>query len=99
MLFTQFHGVEDESMTLHQAAGTSMLTPFVSTELFLEICSAPKYVHLTGYFHNDVKANHAVLEKSLPASDKYIPVLLHFVKAVRQEWVQSYWYHLGKNGA
>ena len=80
-LVTQFHGVDDESITLHQAASTNMLTPFVSTELFLEICSALKYVHLAGYLHNDIKANNVVLEKSLTASDKYIPVLIDFGKS------------------
>ena len=58
-----------------------MLTPFVSTELFLEICSALKYVHLAGYLHNDIKANNVVLEKSSRASDKYLPVLIDFGKS------------------
>ena len=48
-LVTLFHGVRDESITLHQAANASMLTPSDSAEIFLQIlCDALRYVHLRG---------------------------------------------------
>lgn len=73
-MVTQFHGVKDESVTLHQAAKGSFLTPQDSAEIFLEICSALKHVHSRGYLHNDIKANNVVLEKTPTASEKYSPV-------------------------
>ena len=81
-LVTLFHGVRDESLTLHQAANTSMLTPPESTEIFIQICSALKHVHSRGYLHNDIKANNVVLERNpMAASKKYNPVLIDFGKS------------------
>lgn len=73
-MVAQFHGVKDESVTLHQAAKGSFLTPQDSAEIFLEICSALKHVHSRGYLHNDIKGNNVVLEKTPTASEKYSPV-------------------------
>ena len=41
-MVTQFHGVGDESLTLHQAAKGSFLTPENSVEIFQELGSALK---------------------------------------------------------
>ena len=83
-LVTLFHGVRDESITLHQAANASMLTPSDSAEIFLQIlCDALKNVHLRGYLHNDIKANNVVLERKPAASKKYNPILIDFGKSTK----------------
>ena len=78
-----FHGVRDESITLHQAANASMLTPSDSAEIFLQICDALKHVHLRGYLHNDIKANNVVLERNPTALKKYNPILIDFGKSTK----------------
>lgn len=82
-MVTQFHGVRNESVTLHQAAKGSFLTPQNSADIFLEICSALIHVHSRGYLHNDNKASNIVLEKSPAASGKYSPVLIDFGKSTK----------------
>ena len=83
-LVTLFHGVRDESITLHQAANATMLTPSDSAEIFLQIlCDALRYVHLRGYLHNDIKANNVVLERKPAASKKYNPILIDFGKSTK----------------
>ena len=83
-MVTQFHGVGDESLTLHQAAKGSFLTPENSVEIFQELGSALKHVHSMGYLHNDIKANNVVLEKTPTTSEKsYSPVLIDFGKSTK----------------
>ena len=51
-LVTQFHGLKEESTTLHQAASTEdMLTPAKCIAIFLKISSTLRYVHSKGYLH------------------------------------------------
>ena len=84
-LVSLFHGVRDESITLHQAANASMLTPSDSAEIFLPeiLCDALRHVHLRGYLHNDIKANNVVLERKPAASKKYNPILIDFGKSTK----------------
>lgn len=82
-LVTQFHGVEGNSITLHQAADTNTLTPPDCTEIFHEICSALKHVHRQGYLHNDIKANNVVLQPNSKKPEKYKPVLIDFGKSTK----------------
>ena len=83
-MVTQFHGVGNESLTLHQAAKGSFLTPENSVEIFQELSSALKHVHSMGYLHNDIKANNVVLEKTPTISEEsYSPVLIDFGKSTK----------------
>ena len=83
-MLTQFHGVGNESLTLHQAAKGSFLTPKNSAEIFQELCSTLKHVHSRGYLHSDIKANNVVLEKTPTTSEKsYSPVLRDFGKSTK----------------
>lgn len=83
-MVTQFHGVGDESVTLHQAAKGGFLTAQNRAEIFQELCSTLKHVHSRGYLHNDIKANNVVLEETSTASEKsYSPVLIDFGKSTK----------------
>lgn len=87
-LVTQFHGVKEASLTLHQAANTNMLTPTSCMSIFKKICFALSQVHLKGYLHNDLKANNVVLERAR-ASDEFNPVVIDFGKSVMASSVQA----------
>ena len=76
-MVTQFHCVGNESVTLHEAAKQSFLTPKNSVEIFQELCSAVKHVHSRGYLHNDIKANNVVLEKNTHSHRKFIQPCSH----------------------
>ena len=52
-LVTQFHGINERSVTLHHAASTHMITHAECMDLFVETCSALKHVHSKGFLHND----------------------------------------------
>ena len=52
-LVLQFHGINQESTTLHQAASKNLLNPTNCISLFIEIASTLSYVHSKGYLHND----------------------------------------------
>lgn len=83
-MVTQFHGVGNESLTLHRAAKGSFLAPENSVEIFQELSSALKHVHSMGYLHNDIKANNVVLEKTPTISEEsYSPVLIDFGKSTK----------------
>ena len=82
-LVTQFHGVKEESVTLHQAANTKMLTLAHCIDIFLKICPALGHVHLKGYLHNDIKANNVVLERTSVSETEYKPVLIDFGKSTQ----------------
>ena len=88
-LVTQFHGVKEASLTLHQAANTNMLTPTSCMSIFKKICFALSQVHLKGYLHNDLKANNVVLERAR-VSDEFNPVVIDFGKSVMASSVQAY---------
>lgn len=81
-LVLQFHGVNQESTTLHQAASKILLNPTDCISLFIEIASTLSYVHLKGYLHNDVKANNVVLERKSDSA-KYDPILIDFGKSTK----------------
>lgn len=75
---------ESLSLTLHQAAKGSFLTPENSVEIFQELSSALKHVHSMGYLHNDIKADNVVLEETPTISEKsYSPVLIDFGKSTK----------------
>ncbi|XP_068690623.1 fibroblast growth factor receptor 2-like [Montipora foliosa] len=81
-LVTQFHGLKEESTTLHQAASTkNMLTPAKYIAIFLKISSTLRYVHSKGYLHNDIKGNNVVLERT--SSLEYNPILIDFGKSTK----------------
>ena len=81
-LVTQFHGLKEESTTLHQAASTeNMLTPAKCIAIFLKISSTLPYVHSKGYLHNDIKGNNVVLERT--SSLEYNPILIDFGKSTK----------------
>ena len=81
-LVTQFHGLKEESTTLHQAASTeNMLTPAKCIAIFLKISSTLRYVHSKGYLHNDIKGNNVVLERT--SSLEYNPILIDFGKSTK----------------
>lgn len=61
-LVTQFHGVQQESVTLHQAADNNAVTKANCISIFKKICSVLDHVHSKGYLHNDIKGNNVVLE-------------------------------------
>ena len=81
-LVTQFHGVQEQSLTLHKAADANLLTTADCISLFEKICHAVGHVHSKGYFHNDIKANKVVLERT-SASEEFNPVLIDFGKSVK----------------
>ena len=81
-LVTQFHGVKEESVTLHQAADSSILTIANCISIFQKICCALGTVHSKGYLHNDIKANNVVLERT-SVSEEFNPVLVDFGKSVK----------------
>lgn len=76
-LVTQFHGVQQESVTLHQAADNNAVTKANCMSIFKKICSVLDHVHSKGYLHNDIKGNNVVLERS-SASGEFSPVLIDF---------------------
>lgn len=79
-LVTQFHGIKEESVTLHQAANASILTIANCISIFQKICCALGHVHSKGYLHNDIKANNVVLERT-SVSEEFNPVLIDFGKS------------------
>jgi len=79
-LVTQFHGVKEESVTLHQAANASILTIANCISIFQKICCALGHVHSKGYLYNDIKANNVVLERT-SVSEEFNPVLIDFGKS------------------
>ena len=88
-LVTQFHGVKEESITLHQAAAADMLNPSNCIAVFQKICSALCHMHSKGYLHNDLKADNVVLER-VSGSEELNPVVIDFGKSVRASSVQAY---------
>lgn len=88
-LVTKFHGVKEESVTLHQAANDNILTPADCISVFRKICSALSHVHLKGYLHNDLKANNVVLERA-SASETFNPVVIDFGKSTKASLLQFY---------
>ncbi|PFX17119.1 Serine/threonine-protein kinase svkA [Stylophora pistillata] len=79
-LVLQFHGINQESTTLHQAASKNLLKPTDCISLFIEIASTLSYVHSKGYLHNDIKANNVVLGRKSDSA-KYDPILIDFGKS------------------
>ena len=79
-LVTQFHGINGTSSTLHYAAISNIITSPECRDIFVDICSALKYVHSRGFLHNDIKANNVVLERRAD-SDKCTPILIDFGKS------------------
>lgn len=80
-LVTQFHGVKEESVTLHKAADANILTMANCITIFQKLCCALGQVHSKGYLHNDIKANNVVLELN-SVSEEFNPVLIDFGKSV-----------------
>ncbi|XP_067019463.1 probable LIM domain-containing serine/threonine-protein kinase DDB_G0287001 [Acropora muricata] len=80
-LVTQFHGIIEQSVTLHQAANSKIITPAECIQLFVKICSALEHVHSKGFLHNDIKSNNVVLDQTGP--EQYNPVLIDFGKSTR----------------
>ena len=78
---TQFHGVNERSLTLHQAAKNKIITPMECVHLFLKICAALEHVHSKGFLHNDIKSNNVVVDQI--GSEQYAPVLIDFGKSTR----------------
>ena len=87
-LVTQFHFVKEQSITLHQAACTNMITPADSIAIFLEISSTLRYIHSKGYIHNDIKANNVVLERK-SGSEKIHPILIDFRESTKLGLLQG----------
>ena len=81
-LVLQFHGINQESTTLHQAASKNLLNSTDCISLFIEIASTLSYVHSKGYLHNDIKANNVVLERKSDSA-KYDPILIDFGKSTK----------------
>ena len=81
-LVLQFHDINQESTTLHQAASKNLLNPTNCISLFIEIVSTLSYVHSKGYLHNDIKANNVVLERKSDSA-KYDPILIDFGKSTK----------------
>ncbi|XP_068735448.1 uncharacterized protein [Montipora capricornis] len=79
-LVTQFHGINGTSGTLHHAAISNIITSPECCDIFVDICSALKYVHSRGFLHNDVKANNVVLERRADC-DRCTPILIDFGKS------------------
>ncbi|CAH3121915.1 unnamed protein product [Porites lobata] len=80
-VLTQCHGVNERSVTLHQAAKNKIITPTECVHLFVKICSALEHVHWKGFLHNDIKSNNVVLDQTV--SEQYAPVLIDFGKSTR----------------
>ena len=79
-LVTQFHGINGTSGTLHHAAISNIITSPECHDIFVDICSALKYVHSRGFLHNDIKANNVVLERRVDC-DRCTPILIDFGKS------------------
>lgn len=88
-LVTQFHGVQQESVTLHQAADNNVVTKANCISIFKKICSALGHVHSKGYLHNDIKGNNVVLERP-SVSEEFRPVLIDFGKSLKASSVTLY---------
>ena len=88
-LVTQFHGVKEESITLHQAAAANILNQANCIAVFQKICSALCHMHSKGYLHNDLKADNVVLER-ISVSEELNPVVIDFGKSVKASSVQAY---------
>ena len=81
-LFTQFHRIHEQSVTLQRAPNTSMITASECLQAFAEICLALQHVHSSGFLHNDIKGNNVVLERRRD-SDKYNAILIDFGQSTK----------------
>ena len=81
-LVTQFHGMKEESVTLHNAADSKILTIANCISIFQKISCALGEVNSKGYHHNDIKANNVVLERT-SSSEEFNSVLTDFGKSVK----------------
>ena len=88
-LVMQFHGVKEQSTTLHHAAAADILNPASCLAVFQKICSALYHIHSKGYLHNDLKADNVVLER-ISVSEELNPVVIDFGKSVKASSVQAY---------
>ena len=75
----QFHDVRDKSVTFHQAAKGSLITPQDSAEIFVEIRS----MCIQEVTCTMTSRQIIFLEKSPTASEKYSPVLIDFGKSTK----------------
>ena len=78
-LVTQFHGIIEQSVTLHQAANNKIITPGKCIRLLVKVCSALQHVHAKGFLQSDIKSNNVVLVQTSP--EQYNPVLIDFGKS------------------
>ena len=62
-LVTQFHGSQQESVTLHQVADNNAVTKGNYISIFTKICSTLYHLHSKGYPHIDIKGNNVVVER------------------------------------
>ena len=77
-LVLKFHGIGEESLTLHKAAKHKLMNKAETNTVFQEICKALEYIHSKGYLHNDLKAYNVVLERQ---GDSFHPIIIDFGKS------------------
>ena len=77
-LIAHFHGLKEESTTLHQAASKNMLTPAEQISIFLKISYTLYLVHSKGYLNNGIRENNVLLERN--STLEYNPCMLVALK-------------------
>jgi len=81
-LVLQFHGTEEESLTLQKATRRKLLNKSQVLEVFTDVCRVLQYVHIKGFLHNDIKSNNVVLQT---VGERYQPILIDFGRSKRIE--------------
>jgi serine/threonine protein kinase len=76
MLITQFHGGNEQSITIFKATKARLLSRKEWDVIFIGVANTLQHIHSSGYLHCDLKGNNVLLEKR--DDGKYNPVIIDF---------------------
>ena len=81
-IILQFHGNENENLTLQKAAQKKLLNKTSTILVFKDICTTLYFIHGKGYLHNDMKANNVLLtEHSDEKPSQFEPTIIDLGKS------------------